>query len=389
MKRAIVIIIDGIGVGELPDAGKYGDHGSDTLGNLSRSVKGLRLPNLEAMGLGYIHEIQGIGRPDFPIASFGKLAERSPGKDSTTGHWELAGLILDKPFPLYPGGFPDAIMTEFVRQSGYGFIGNYRASGTEIIKVLGKEHLQTGKLIVYTSADSVFQIAAHEGIIPLDRLYQICRIARSILKDDHAVARVIARPFTGNDRNNFHRTENRKDFSLKPFRKTLLDILQEYAIPTIGIGKINDLYAHQGISHALETKNNAEGMNSLLQALDHYPAGLIMANLVDFDMLWGHRNDVTGFKNGLELFDQWLGKFLQQLQPDDLLLITSDHGNDPTTPGTDHSREYVPVLIYGQKIRAGVNLGIRKTFSDVQASLAEFFEVPRTSAGENFLNMVL
>ena len=389
MKRAIVIIIDGIGVGELPDAGKYGDHGSDTLGNLSRSVKGLRLPNLEAMGLGYIHEIQGIGRPDFPIASFGKLAERSPGKDSTTGHWELAGLILDKPFPLYPGGFPDAIMTEFVRQSGYGFMGNYRASGTEIIKVLGKEHLQTGKLIVYTSADSVFQIAAHEGIIPLDRLYQICRIARSILKDDHAVARVIARPFTGNDRNNFHRTENRKDFSLKPFRKTLLDILQEYAIPTIGIGKINDLYAHQGISHALETKNNAEGMNSLLQALDHYPAGLIMANLVDFDMLWGHRNDVTGFKNGLELFDQWLGKFLQQLQPDDLLLITSDHGNDPTTPGTDHSREYVPVLIYGQKIRAGVNLGIRKTFSDVQASLAEFFEVPRTSAGENFLNMVL
>jgi len=389
MKRAIVIIIDGIGVGELPDAGKYGDHGSDTLGNLSRAVKGLQLPNLEAMGLGYIHVIMGVGRPALPLASFGKLAERSPGKDSTTGHWELVGLILDKPFPLYPGGFPDAIMTEFVRQSGYGFIGNYRASGTEIIKVLGKEHLQTGKLIVYTSADSVFQIAAHEGIIPLDRLYQICRIARSILKDDHAVARVIARPFTGNDRNNFHRTENRKDFSLKPFRKTLLDILQEYAIPTIGIGKINDLYAHQGISHALETKNNAEGMNSLLQALDHYPAGLIMANLVDFDMLWGHRNDVTGFKNGLELFDQWLGKFLQQLQPDDLLLITSDHGNDPTTPGTDHSREYVPVLIYGQKIRAGVNLGIRKTFSDVQASLAEFFEVPRTSAGENFLNMVL
>jgi phosphopentomutase len=388
MSRAIVIIIDGIGVGELPDAERYGDQGSDTLGNLSRCVGGLTLPHMEALGLGYIHEIEGVGRPPYPQASFGKMKEQSPGKDSTTGHWELAGLILDKPFPLYPHGFPEEVISEFVKRSGCEVIGNYPASGTEIIKELGEEHLQTGKLIVYTSADSVFQIAAHEEIIPLERLYQMCRIARSVLAGDHAVARIIARPFIGTDRKNFSRTENRKDFSLKPFHPTLLDILQVKAIPTIAIGKINDLYAHQGISVALETKNNMQGMESLVQTLEQFPAGLIMANLVDFDMLWGHRNDVKGFKTGLENFDRWLGKFLTRLDPDDLLVLTSDHGNDPTTPGTDHSREYIPVLVHGQRLKSGINLGIRKTFADLQASLAEFFNVPGTPNGESFLRMV-
>jgi phosphopentomutase len=387
-KRAIVIIIDGVGVGELPDAGNYGDNGSDTLGNLSRETGGLNLPNLEKLGLGCIHPIDGVTCIKNPLASYGKLAEISPGKDSTTGHWELGGLVLDNPFPTYSNGFPDEIVKMFTEKTGLKILGNYAASGTEIIKELGEEHIRTGKPIIYTSADSVFQIAAHEDVIPLKRLYEICQLAREILQGEHAVARVIARPFIGKSKSDFVRTVYRKDFSLKPTGETLLTKLYRSQIPTIAIGKINDLYAYDGISESLLTKTNAEGMQALSDSLTAYNNGLIMANLVDFDMLWGHRNDKEGFKNGLSQFDIWLGGFLNDLKKNDILIITSDHGNDPTTSGTDHSREYVPILIFGEKISTGVNIGVRKSFADCQASLAEYFSIEKTSWGESFLKLI-
>jgi len=387
-KRAIVIIIDGVGVGELPDAEKYGDIGSDTLGNLSRDTDGLNLPNLEKLGLGCIHPITGLECVNNPLASYGKLAETSPGKDSTTGHWELGGLVLDKPFPTFPNGFPNEILEQFTQKTGLNVLGNYAASGTEIIKDLGEEHIKTGKPIIYTSADSVFQIAAHDDVIPLKKLYEICQISRKILHGKHAVARVIARPFIGDNKHDFVRTRDRKDFSLKPTGETLLTKLQHAQIPTIAIGKINDLYAYDGISESLQTKTNAEGMHTLSASLEKYPSGFIMANLVDFDMLWGHRNDKAGFKAGLSEFDMWLGDFLKAMSKNDILIITSDHGNDPTTPSTDHSREFVPLLVIGDRIRKGVNIGIRNSFADCQASLAEYFTIDKTKWGESFLHLI-
>jgi phosphopentomutase len=338
--------------------------------------------------LGCIHPITGINCPENPLASYGKLAEASPGKDSTTGHWELGGLVLENPFPTYPNGFPDKILKAFTKKTGLNILGNYAASGTEIIKELGEEHLKTGKPIIYTSADSVFQIAAHDDVIPLERLYEICQISREILQGDNAVARVIARPFVGKDKDHFVRTKYRKDFSLKPTGETLLNNLQKSNIPTIAIGKINDLYAYAGISESLQTKTNSEGMQALSESLKNYRKGFIMANLVDFDMLWGHRNDKEGFKKGLTDFDRWLGGFLKRLEKNDILIITSDHGNDPTTPSTDHSREYVPILIVGEKICNGVNIGVRKSFADCQASLAEYFSVEKTPWGESFLQLI-
>jgi phosphopentomutase len=387
-KRAIVIIIDGVGVGELPDADLYGDKGSDTLGNLARETGGLSLPTLENLGLGCIHPICGVECVKNPQASFGKLAELSPGKDSTTGHWEIGGLVLDKPFPTYPDGFPDEVLDEFTKQTEMQVLGNYAASGTEIIKELGEQHIKTGSPIIYTSADSVFQIAAHDGIIPLEKLYEICQISRNILRGKHAVARVIARPFTGENKDAFVRTKYRKDFSLKPSGKTLLNNLNLNRIPTIAIGKINDLYANDGISESILTKSNEEGMKALADSLDKYSTGFIMANLVDFDMLWGHRNDIAGFKTGLEKFDTWLGEFVNKLDQNDILIITSDHGNDPTTLSTDHSREYVPLIAFGHRIIKGKNIGIRQSFADCQASLAEYFSIERTSWGESFFKLI-
>jgi len=388
MKRAIVIILDGAGIGELPDADIYGDVGSDTLVNLAKKVGGLNIPNLGKLGLGCIRPIKGVSCYDEPMGSYGKMAEVSPGKDSTTGHWELGGLVLNEPFPTYPNGFPDDVIQEFTKQSGYGVIGNKAASGTEIIKELGEEHLETGKMIVYTSADSVFQIAANDKVISLEELYRICEISRKILKGKHEVARIIARPFTGTNKENFVRTKYRKDFSLKPTGKTILTILKENNIPTVAIGKINDLYAHEGISESIFTKSNEEGMNALTESLTKYKNGYIMANLVDFDMLWGHRNDTVGFKRGLEKFDVWLADFIKNLNENDLLILTADHGNDPTTPSTDHSREYVPILCYGHLFKSGVNLGVRKTFADLNASLAEYFGVPKTKHGESFMSLI-
>jgi len=388
-KRAFVIVIDGVGIGALPDADYYGDSGSDTLGNLAAVTGGLSLPSLQALGLGCIHPVRGLHCVSGPKASFAKMAEASAGKDSTTGHWELAGLLVKKPFPTYPEGFPDEIMNKFTQKTGLEYLGNYTASGTEIIKELGETHLETGLPIIYTSADSVFQIAAHEKIIPLERLYEICRVAREILTGKNAVARVIARPFLGEKKENFYRTKNRKDFSLKPDGSTILRILYEAGIPVTAIGKINDLFAYDGISNSIHTKTNHEGMEALCAAQKNIPEGLIMANLVDFDMLWGHRNDPQGFKNGLEVFDRWLNSFLPGLRKNDICIITADHGNDPTTPGTDHSREYVPLLISGPKIKKGVNLGIRKTFADCQATLAGYFSVKQTVWGESFLGQIL
>jgi len=388
VKRAIVLILDGLGVGALPDADEYGDSGSNTLGNLANAVGGLSLPNLEKLGLGKIIPIKGMDASVKAQANYGKMKEVSSGKDSTSGHWEIGGLILDKPFPTYPNGFPQEIIEEFTRRTGYGVLGNKPASGTEIIKELGEAHLKTGKLIVYTSADSVFQIAAHESLVPVEELYRICRIAREMLTGKHAVGRVIARPFIGDSADNFVRTPRRKDFSLKPHKPILHQILKENGWPVVSIGKIYDLYAGTGITKAVKTHNNAEVMQAILNEMQTSERGFIMANLVDFDMLWGHRNDVQGFYNGLKEFDAWLPAFLNDLKEGDLVIITADHGNDPTTPSTDHSREFVPLLAFGPAFRQNVDLGTRKTFADVQATLAEYFAVPKTDAGESFLSQM-
>lgn len=372
-KRAIIIILDGVGIGELPDAGKFGDESSHTLGNLARAVGGLNLPHLEKLGLGNIEPLHGVQPQNSPLANYGKMGEKSPGKDSTSGHWELAGYELDFAFPTYPHGFPAEVLDPFKKQIGRGVLGNKTASGTEIIKELGVEHIRTGYPIIYTSADSVFQIAAHEEIIPLDELYRLCEVARKILSGKHAVSRVIARPFVGDAPENFVRTRARRDFSLRPTHKLLQNCFQENSLPTVGIGKIDDLYAGVGLDHKIHSRSNDEGMNALIKQIKVLEKGLILINLVDFDMLWGHRNNPAGFYQELRNFDQRLLEVLDLLKPGDLLVITADHGNDPTTPSTDHSREYVPLLLYGSSIKKGINLGIRKSFADLGRTIADAF----------------
>jgi len=383
IKRAILIVLDSCGIGELPDAFKYGDEGSNTIINTAKEVGGLKLPNLEKLGLGNIHHIPGIASQKNPLANFGKMAEVSPGKDSTTGHWEIGGLILDKAFPLYPDGFPDKIIDEFEKIIGKKILWNRPASGTEIIDKLGEEHIKTGKPIVYTSADSVFQIAAHQDAIPVNKLYDMCEKAREILKGEHGVARVIARPFIG-EPGSFTRTEKRKDYSLPPPGKTILDILKDKGYEVVGIGKIEQLFAGEGLTESLDTKNNSDGMDKLAKSIQKEIHGLIFINLIDFDMLWGHRNDPKGFARGLEEFDLRLSGILNLLKSDDLLIITADHGCDPTTPSTDHSREYVPLLVYGKVIKSGIDLGTRRCFCDVAKTLASVFKVKGIENGESF-----
>ncbi len=389
MNRIFIIILDGVGIGELPDAGLYGDQGSNTLANLAKVYGNLNLPNLEKLGLGKIYPIQGLNSELSSAGAYGKMAEQSMGKDSTTGHWEIAGIKLEAPFPTYPQGFPDKILTEFEEKIGRKTLGNYPASGTEILKLLGEEHLKTGQPIVYTSADSVFQIAAHEDLIPLEQLYHFCQVAREILRAEHAVARVIARPFVGESKDSFKRTVNRRDFSLKPFSRTMHLILQENRIKTVAIGKIDDLYAGSGIDEVHVSKSNHQGMEILLKARDEISSGLIMANLVDFDMLFGHRNDVNGFAGALQEFDSWLPEFGQGLTGDDMVILTADHGNDPTTPSTDHSREYVPLLVYGPGVKQNIDLGTRSTFADVQATVCENFGLAGTGFGNSFLSEII
>jgi phosphopentomutase len=384
LKRIVLIVLDSCGVGELPDAKLYGDEGSNTLVNTANAVGGLKLPHMQKLGLGNIAPLLGVKPNPSAQASFGKMAEVSPGKDSTTGHWEMMGLILQKPFPVYPHGFPKEIIEQFEKSVGRKSLGNKPASGTEIIQELGEEHVSTGKPIVYTSADSVFQIAAHEEVIPVDELYRICEIARKIMTGERGVARVIARPFLGKP-GSFKRTERRKDFSLPPPSKTVLDLLHENNIPVIGIGKIEDLFVGRGISTSIHTGNNSDGMDKLEVSVKRFKPGLIFINLVDFDMLWGHRNDAPGFAAGLEDFDRRLPEILDLLTDEDILIITADHGCDPTTASTDHSREYVPLLVYGKSLKSNVNLGIRDGFSDVGATVAEIFQIEGTGKGKSFL----
>lgn len=384
LRRCVVLVLDGLGVGALPDAGRYGDEGSATLQNTARAVGGIRLPTLQRLGLGNVVAVEGVPPAARPLACFGRMAERSAGKDSTTGHWELAGLILDRPFPTYPHGFPPEVMEAFERAIGTRTLGNRPASGTQILDELGAEHLRTGYPIVYTSADSVFQIAAHEDVVPVDRLYEMCRVARGILQGEHAVSRVIARPFVGRP-GAFVRTERRKDFSLEPPAPTLLDRLVQEGYEVWAVGKVADLFAGRGVTKAILTSDDPDGVRKTAQALSELDRGLVFANLVDLDTKYGHRNDPHGFAQDLERIDAELPTLLERLQEGDLWIVTADHGNDPTTPSTDHSREYVPLLAYGPGLAAGVDLGVRETFSDVAATVAEALGIRWDGPGRSFL----
>jgi phosphopentomutase len=386
MARAILIILDGLGVGRAPDAAAYGDEGSDTLGNLARHCGGLALPTLTSLGLGNLHAIAGVPAVAHPLAAHGRLRPVSAGKDSTTGHWELMGLVTHEPFPTYPEGFPPEVMAEFSRRTGHGWLGNVAASGTGILEALGDEHVRTGKLIVYTSADSVFQIAAHEEIVPLAELYRVCEVARALLVPPHEVSRVIARPFVGQS-GAWERTANRHDYSVVPGDGLVLRALRRAGVQVHAIGKIHDLYAGQGIDHSQPSRNNAEGMQRLAASYATAPQrSLLMVNLVDFDMLWGHRNDPAGMAAGLGAFDAWLADFLPTLAAGDLLLITADHGNDPTTPSTDHSREEVPLLaVLAPPGSAPADLGLRPSFADLGATVAAFFGAEPPPHGTSFL----
>jgi phosphopentomutase len=370
-RRVIWIVLDSVGIGEMPDAAAYGDAGSDTLGNIAR-LRPLRLPNMLRLGLGNIKPLAGLPPDPAPTAAFGRCTLASPGKDTTTGHWEMVGIHLAKPFPLFPHGFPPEIMSEFEKQIGRKAIGNRAASGTEIIKELGAEHMRTGSPIVYTSADSVFQVAAHEDIIPVPELYRICAIAREILRGPYEVGRVIARPFTGSP-GAFTRTANRHDYAVPPPAGMLLDQLHDAGRPVYSVGKIYDVFLGRGIGGHVKTKSNADGMARTLDAMRSEPEGLIYINLVDFDQQYGHRNDVEGYAGALEEFDAWLPGFERKLDARDLVIVTADHGCDPTTPSTDHSREYVPVLAFGPAAKPGVSLGLRATLSDLGQTVADIF----------------
>jgi phosphopentomutase len=384
--RVIWIVLDSVGIGEMPDAALYGDVGSDTLGNIAR-IRGIKLPNLARLGLGNIMPLTGIAPAVAPAGAYGKCNLASPGKDTTTGHWEMVGIHLSKPFPLYPHGFPQDVMSEFERRTGRRSLGNKAASGTEIIKELGVEHMRTGSPIVYTSADSVFQIAAHEEVIPLWELYKMCETAREILHGPHEVGRVIARPFTGAP-GSFVRTPNRHDYAIPPPKDMLLDQLHDRKVPVHSVGKIFDVFLGRGILDSAKTKNNTEGMAQTLEAMQDSDCGMIFVNLVDFDQQYGHRNDTEGYGAALEQFDAWVPELESRLGPGDLAIFTADHGCDPTTPSTDHSREFVPLLVSGPKVRAGVNLGVRGTLSDIGQTVAENFGA-RIAKGESFLPQIL
>ena len=379
--RVVLIVMDSVGAGELPDAAAYGDAGSDTLGNIAREV-GLRVPTLRSLGL---REVAAIGgTPVAPRGAFGRMAEASAGKDSVTGHWEMMGIVLERAFPTFPAGFPPEVIREFEARIGRPSIGNTVASGTAIIDALGPEHVRTGAPIVYTSADSVFQIAAHESVIPIDELYRMCGVAFDIVGRGLGVGRVIARPFVG-EPGHFKRTSNRRDFALEPFHPTLLDTLKAAGHAVVGIGKIEDLFAGRGLTRAIHTTSDDHGMDVLESELASTPRGLVAINLVDFDTQYGHRNDVQGYADNLERFDVRLAGLLGRLRPSDLLVITADHGNDPTTPSTDHSREHVPVLLHGSAVKSGRDIGTRSTFADLGQTIGEVFGISPLPHGTSFL----
>jgi phosphopentomutase len=386
-QRAIVIVLDSCGIGALPDAARYGDEGSNTIANTAATVGGLSLPHLQRLGLGNIAPIAGVPPAGQPTGAYGKMAERSEGKDSTNGHWEIMGVVLEQMFPVYPEGFPDDLMLEFESRIGRKTLGNKPASGTVIIEELGAEHLRTGYPIIYTSADSVFQIAAHESIIPVDELYRLCEIARALLHGEHAVGRVIARPFVG-EVGALQRTARRKDFSLKPPAPTVLDFAQEAGLDVLGVGKVDYLFANQGITDCVHVKDNDEGISQTIETIKSLDRGIVLTNLGDFDTVFGHRNNPQGFAAALEAFDHRLPEIQAAMQPDDVLFITADHGCDPTTASTDHSREYVPLLVGGAAVKGGVNLGARATFADLGATVASLLRLVQPTTGESFAHEI-
>ncbi|MGG4267677.1 phosphopentomutase [Peribacillus simplex] len=382
-KRIFVVVMDSVGIGEAPDADLFGDKGADTLGHIAEKMNGLKMPVLAKLGLGNIREIKGIDKAQQPLAYYTKMKEASTGKDTMTGHWEIMGLNISTPFRVFPDGFPELLVNELEAKMGRGIIGNVPASGTEIIERLGEEHMKTGALIVYTSADSVLQIAAHEDIVPIDELYKICEIAREVtMADEFKVGRVIARPFTG-EPGSFKRTANRHDYALKPFNRTVMDELKDSGYDVLAIGKISDIFDGEGVTESLRTVSNMDGMDKLIQTIEQDFKGLSFLNLVDFDALYGHRRDPEGYGKALEEFDARMPEVLEKLKEDDLLIITADHGNDPVHEGTDHTREYVPLLVYSKQFTQGAELPIRDTFADIGATVAANFDVKMPAFGKN------
>ncbi|WZL74918.1 phosphopentomutase [Clostridiaceae bacterium 35-E11] len=386
--RINIFVLDSFGIGALPDAHQYGDENVNTLGNISRHCKGIHLPNLVKLGLGNIDEIEGIEKIDAPIGVYGKAKEISKGKDTTTGHWEIAGLYIEEPFKTYPQGFPKFIIEAFEKKIGRKTLGNIVASGTEIIERLGKEHMETGYPIIYTSADSVFQIAAHEEIIPLEELYEICKIARELLRGDVQVARVIARPFVGTP-GKFVRTSNRRDYSVSPFEATILEAAKDKGLDVIAVGKIEDIFNGKGITEAVHTEDNMDGVDKTIEFLKKDNKGIIFTNLVDFDAKYGHRRDPKGYKKALEDLDKRVPEILENLKEDDMIIFTADHGNDPTYTGTDHTREYIPILIYGHQVKKQVNIGTRDSFADIGATVADILDIKMPRYGESFKSLIL
>lgn len=388
INRVIWVVLDSVGMGALPDAQKYGDVGSNTIGNISKEYGTLKLDNMRKIGLGNIDGIEGVQKVENPVGCYARFSEQSNGKDTTTGHWEMCGVCMEKAFPTYPNGFPADLVQKYEEKIGKKILGNKTASGTAIIEELGKEHMETGNPIVYTSADSVFQIACHEDIIPVEKLYELCQIARDLLVGEHAVARVIARPFVGKP-GEFTRTANRRDFSLKPFHDTLLDKLKASKFDVQAVGKIEDIFQGSGITQAVHTKSNMDGVDKTIEYMKGDSKGLIFTNLVDFDMKWGHRNNVEGYAKGLEEFDVRLKEIMDAMKEDDVLFITADHGCDPTYPGTDHTREYVPFLAYGEPLKKDINMGTRNSFADIGQTVADIFKVDKIRNGKSFLNEIL
>ncbi|MHC0036047.1 phosphopentomutase [Pseudoneobacillus sp. C159] len=387
-KRIFLIVMDSVGIGEAPDAEKFGDKGSDTFGHIAEKMNGLKMPNMGKLGLSNIREIQGIEKAERPLAYYSKMQEASNGKDTMTGHWEIMGLNIQTPFRVFPDGFPEELISELESRTGRKVIGNKPASGTEILDELGEQHMKTGALIVYTSADSVLQIAAHEEIIPIEEQYKICQIARELTLDEkYMVGRIIARPFIGQP-GNFKRTANRHDYALKPFDRTVMSELKDSGFDVIAIGKISDIFDGEGVTQSLRTVSNMDGMDKLVQTLDMNFTGLSFLNLVDFDALFGHRRDPIGYGKALEEYDARLPEVFAKMQEEDLLIITADHGNDPVHPGTDHTREYVPLLVYSKKMSEGKELPVREMFADIGATVAENFGVKMPNYGKSFLNEI-
>lgn len=388
LKRVIWIILDSVGAGAMPDADRFGDEGASTLVHVWEKNGGLNIPNLVKMGIGNISGITGIPKEKNPLSCYGRLSEMSNGKDTTIGHWEMTGIYSPNKFPTYPQGFPQSIIDDFIRKAGMpGILGNCTASGTEIIKELGVQHINTAKPIVYTSADSVFQIACHEEVYPPEKLYEICRAAREILCGEHAVARVIARPFAGEE-GSFYRTSNRRDFSLKPGKNNLLVKMKDKGMEVTAVGKIEDIFAGSGITEAVHTKDNMDGVDKTLEYMKKKEDGLIFTNLVEFDSTWGHRRDYKGYGKGLEDFDMRLEEILSAMKSDDLLIINADHGCDPTFKGTDHTREYIPLLMYGQNIKSGVDIGTGSSFADIGQTIADIFGIGKLDIGSSILNKI-